>query len=64
MLMDGWFVFDNFVYGEISGSFWGVTVLNIERPLIEGDESVFVIQAGWHRVCRVSSGQRLMVLSR
>lgn len=64
MLMDGWFVLDNFVSGEISGSFWGVTVLNIERPLIEGDESVFIIQVGWRRACRVSSGQRFMVLSR
>lgn len=64
MLMDGWFVFDNFVYEEISGSFWGVTVLNIERPLIEGDESVFIIQVGWRRACRVSPGQHLFVLSR
>lgn len=64
MLMDGWFVFDNLATGYVSGYFGEVAILNIERPLIEGDESVFVIQISGHMTRRVSPGQRLMVLSR
>ena len=64
MLMDGWFVFDNLATGYVSGYFGEVAVLNIERPLIEGDESVFIIQVGGYTTLRVSSSQRFMVLSR
>lgn len=64
MLMDGWFVFDNLATGYVSGYFGEVAVLNIERPLIEGDESVFIIQISGHMTRRVSSSQRFMVLSR
>ena len=64
MLMDGWFVFDNLATGYVSGYFGEVAVLNIERPLIEGDESVFIIQIGGHMTRRVSPGQHFMVLSR
>lgn len=64
-LMDGWFVFYNFGGCEVSSHFGRVSILNVERPLIEGDESVFVIQVGWYtRTHRVSSSQRFMVLSR
>ena len=64
MLMDGWFVFDNLATGYVSGYFGEVDVLNIERPLIEGDESVFIIQISGHMTRRVSPGQHLFVLSR
>lgn len=64
MLMDGWFVFDNLATGYVSGYFGEVAVLNIERPLIEGDESVFIIQISGHMTRRVSPGQHLFVLSR
>lgn len=64
MLMDGWFVFDNLATGYVSGYFGEVAVLNIERPLIEGDESVFIIQISGHMTRRVSPGQHLIVLSR
>ena len=64
MLMDGWFVFDNLATGYVSGYFGEVAILNIERPLIEGDESVFIIQISGHMTRRVSQGQHLFVLSR
>ena len=65
MLMDGWFVFDSFNNGGTpSGRFEKVYVLNVERPLIEGNDSVFIIKVGWHRSSRVPSDQRFMVLSR
>ena len=64
MLMDGWFVFDNLATGYVSGYFGEVSVLNIERPLIEGDESVFIIQISGHMTRRVSPGQNFFVLSR
>lgn len=64
MLMDGWFVFDNLATGYVSGYFGEVAVLNIERPLIEGDESVFIIQISGHMTRRVSPEQHLFVLSR
>ena len=64
MLMDGWFVFDNLATGYVSGYFGEVSVLNIERPLIEVDESVFIIQISGHMTRRVSPGQHLFVLSR
>ena len=64
MLMDGWFVFDNLATGYVSRYFGEVAVLNIERPLIEGDESVFIIQISDHMTRRVSPGQHLFVLSR
>lgn len=64
MLMDGWFVFDNLATGYVSGYFGEVAVLNIERPLIDGDESVFIIQISGHMTRRVSPGQHLFVLSR
>lgn len=64
MLIDGWFVFDNLATGYVSGYFGEVSVLNIERPLIEGDESVFIIQISGHMTRRVSPGQHLFVLSR
>ena len=63
-LMDGWFVFDNLATGYVSGYFGEVAVLNIERPLIEGDESVFIIQISGHMTRRVSPRQHLFVLSR
>ena len=46
MLMDGWVVFDNFLTGYVCGGFGEVFVLNVERPLIEGDEGA-VILPGW-----------------
>lgn len=64
MLVDGWFVFDNFATGYVSGGFGEVSILNIEWPLIEGDDIAFIIQVGGHTTRRVSSGQRLFVLSR
>lgn len=64
MLMDGWFVFDNLATGRASGYFGEVAILNTERPLIEGDESVFIIQIGGHMTRRVSPGQHFFVLSR
>lgn len=64
MLMDGWFVFDNLATGYVSGYFGEVAVLNIERPLIEGEEGVFIIQISGHMTRRVSPGQHLFVLSR
>ena len=64
MLVDGWFVFDNLATGYVSGYFGEVAVLNIERPLIEGDESVLIIQISGHMTRRVSPGQHLFVLSR
>ena len=64
MLMDGWFVFDNFATGYVSGGFGEVSILNIEWPLIEGDDIAFIIQVGGHTTRRVYSGQPFMVLSR
>lgn len=64
MLMDGWFVFDNFKSCGTSGYFARVAIINVERPLIESDESVFIIKIGWNTTRRVSSSQRFMVLSR
>lgn len=64
ILMDGWFVFDNLATGYVSGYFGEVAILNIERPLIEGEESVFIIQISGHMTRRVSPGQHLFVLSR
>lgn len=64
MLMDGWFVFDNFISGYVSGGFGEVSILNIEWPLIEGDDIAFIIQVDGHTTRRVSPGQHLFVLSR
>lgn len=63
MLMDGWFVFDNFASGYTSGGFGEVAILNIERPLIDGDESVIIVQVGGHTIRRVSPRKHIMVLS-
>lgn len=63
-LMNGWFVFDSIDDCNASGRFGRVEILNIERPLIEGEESVFIIQVGGYTTLRVSSSQRFMVLSR
>ena len=63
-LMDGWFVFDSFGDCNISGRFGRVDILNIERPLIDGDDSLFIIEIGGYTTRRVYSGQRFMVLSR
>lgn len=64
MLMDGWVVFDNFLTGYVCGGFGEVFVLNVERPLIEGDEGAVILQVGGFKERRVPSKQRIMVLSR
>lgn len=64
MLMDGWVVFDNFLTGYVCGGFGEVFVLNVERPLIEGDEGAVIIQVGGFKERRVPSKQHIMVLSR
>lgn len=63
-LIDGWFVFDSIDDCNISGRFGRVEILNIERPLIEGDKSLFIIQIGGYTTRHVYSGQPFMVLSR
>ena len=64
MLMDGWVVFDNFLTGYVCGGFGEVFVLNVERPLIEGDEGAVILQVGGLKKRRVPSKQHIMVLSR
>ncbi len=64
MLMDGWVVFDNFLTGYVCGGFGEVFVLNVERPLIEGDEGAVILQVGGFKERRVPSKQHIMVLSR
>ena len=64
MLMDGWVVFDNFLTGYVCGGFGEVFVLNVERPLIEGDEGAVILQVGGFKEKRVPSKQHIMVLSR
>ncbi|WP_314691080.1 hypothetical protein [uncultured Rothia sp.] len=64
MLMDGWVVFDNFLTGYVCGGFGDVFVLNVERPLIEGDEGAVILQVGGFKERRVPSKQHIMVLSR
>lgn len=64
MLMDGWVVFDNFLTGYVCGGFGEVFVLNVERPLIDGDEGAVVLQVGGFKERRVPSKQHIMVLSR
>ena len=64
MLMDGWVVFDNFLTGYVCGGFGEVFVLNVERPLIEGDEGAVILQVGGFNERRVPSKQHIMVLSR
>lgn len=64
MLIDGWFVFDNFATGYVSGGFGEVAILNIEWPLIEGDDIAFIVQVGGHTTRRVYPKQHLVVLSR
>lgn len=63
MLMDGWVVFDNFLTGYVCGGFGEVFVLNVERPLIEGDEGAVILQVGGFKERRVPSKQHIMVLS-
>lgn len=64
MLMDGWVVFDNFLTGYVCGGFGEVFVLNVERPLIDGDEGAVILQVGGFKERRVPSKQHIMVLSR
>lgn len=64
MLMDGWVVFDNFLTGYVCGGFGDVFVLNVERPLIEGDEGAVILQVASFNERRVPSKQHIMVLSR
>lgn len=64
MLMDGWVVFDNFLTGYVCGGFGEVFVLNVEWPLIEGDEGAVILQVGGFKERRVPSKQHIMVLSR
>lgn len=64
MLMDGWVVFDNFLTGYVCGGFGEVFVLNVERPLIEGDEGAVILQVGGFKERRVPSKQHIMVLGR
>lgn len=64
MLMDGWVVFDNFLTGYVCGGLGEVFVLNVERPLIDGDEGAVILQVGGFKERRVSSKQHIMVLSR
>lgn len=64
MLMDGWVVFDNFLTGYVCGGFGDVFVLNVERPLIEGDEGAVILQVGGFKERRVPSKQHIMVLGR
>lgn len=64
MLMDGWVVFDNFLTGYVCGGLGEVFVLNVERPLIEGDEGAVILQVGGFKERRVPSKQHIMVLSR
>lgn len=64
ILMDGWVVFDNFLTGYVCGGFGEVFVLNVERPLIEGDEGAVILQVGGFKERRVPSKQHIMVLSR
>lgn len=64
MLMDGWVVFDNFLTGYVCGGLGEVFVLNVERPLIDGDEGAVILQVGGFKERRVPSKQHIMVLSR
>lgn len=64
MLMDGWVVFDNFLTGYVRGGFGEVFVLNVERPLIEGDEGAVILQVVGFKERRVPSKQHIMALSR
>lgn len=64
MLMDGWVVFDNFLTGYVCGGFGEVFVLNVERPLIDGDEGAVILQVGGFKERRVPPKQHIMVLSR
>lgn len=64
MLMDGWVVFDNFLTGYVCGGFGEVFVLNVERPLIDGDEGAVILQVGGFKERRVPSKQHIMVLGR
>lgn len=64
MLMDRWVVFDNFLTGYVCGGFGEVFVLNVERPLIDGDEGAVILQVGGFKERRVPSKQHIMVLSR
>lgn len=64
MLMDGWVVFDNLLTGYVCGGFREVFVLNVERPLIDGDEGAVILQVGGFKERRVPSKQHIMVLSR
>lgn len=64
MLMDGWVVFDNFLTGCVCGGFGEVFVLNVERPLIDGDEGAVILQVGGFKERRVPSKQHIMVVSR
>ena len=64
MLMDGWVVFDNFLTGYVCGGFGEVFVLNVERPLIDGDEGAVILQVTGFKERRVPSKQHIMVLSR
>ena len=64
MLMDGWVVFDNFLTGYVCGGFGEVFILNVERPLIDGDEGAVILQVGGFKERRVPSKQHIMVLSR
>lgn len=64
MLMDGWVVFDNFLTGYVCGGFGEVFILNVERPLIDGDEGAVILQVAGFKERRVPPKQHIMALSR
>ena len=64
MLMDGWVVFDNFLTGYVCGGLGEVVILNVERPLIDGDEGAVILQVDGFKERRVPSKQHIMGVSR